>query len=88
MTLFEARDEIDKIDNEILHLLLKRLEISEFIGSIKKEANMSAVDKAREEEIFNNLKASSKDKYEHIEPIFTEILRVSKDIQKKKISQI
>lgn len=88
MTLFEARDEIDKIDNEILHLLLKRLEISEFIGSIKKEANMSAVDKAREEEIFNNLKVSSKDKYEHIEPIFTEILRVSKDIQKKKISQI
>lgn len=88
MTLFEARDEIDKIDNEILHLLLKRLEISEFIGSIKKKANMSAVDKAREEEIFNNLKVSSKDKYEHIEPIFTEILRVSKDIQKKKISQI
>lgn len=83
MTLNEARNEIDKIDDELLRLLLRRLELSKAIGTIKKEGNMPTFDQTREDEIFDRLNAASMEKYEYIEPIFKEILRTSKEIQNK-----
>ena len=83
MTLNEARNKIDKIDDELLRWLLRRLELSKAIGKIKKEGNMPTFDQAREDEIFDRLNAASMGKYEYIKPIFEEILRASKEIQNK-----
>lgn len=83
MTLNEARLEIDKIDDELICLLLKRLDLSRAIGKIKKEDRRPTIDRAREEEIFNKLKFSAQNDYEHIEPIFKEILRMSKSAQEQ-----
>ena len=83
MTLNEARHEIDKIDDELICLLLKRLDLSRAIGKIKKENRRPTIDRAREEEIFNKLKFSAQNDYEYIEPIFKEILRMSKSAQEQ-----
>ncbi len=87
MTLNEARSEIDKIDDELLRLLLRRLELSSIIGKIKKEGNMPTFDQAREDKIFDRLNAASMEKYEYIEPIFMKILGVSRKVQTKKTNQ-
>lgn len=81
MTLNEARHEIDKIDDELICLLLKRFDLSRAIGKIKKENCIPTIDRAREEEIFNKLKVSAQNDYEYIEPIFKEILTSSKKAQ-------
>ncbi len=82
MTLSDARKEIDKIDGELLSLLLRRLTLSRRVGEIKRQNNTSIEDKVREEEIFNRLKLTSCDEYKYIEPIFREILTSSKAVQK------
>ncbi len=83
MALNEARNEIDKIDDKLLRLLLRRLELSSIIGKIKKEGHMPTFDQAREDEIFDRLNAASMEKYEYIEPIFKGILKSSKIIQER-----
>jgi monofunctional chorismate mutase len=47
----ELRKEIDKIDDEIIDLLKRRLEIARKIGKIKKERHLPVLDKEREKEV-------------------------------------
>lgn len=55
MDLKELRNKINEIDNEILSLYLKRMNISKQIGQYKKEHNLPIYDSKREEELINNL---------------------------------
>ena len=51
--LAELRREIDKLDNELLSLLSKRMRISREIGQYKKEHNMPVLQAQRYDEILN-----------------------------------
>ena len=82
----ELRNSIDKIDDQIFDLILKRFDYVEKIGNIKKEMNMPVDDKAREEIIIERLseKLSTKIKYKEIKKIIVPIISISKDIQRRK----
>ena len=54
--LDELRQEIDKLDTEVLQSLKKRMEISEAIGTYKKENNITILQTRRYDEIMNNRK--------------------------------
>ena len=82
----ELRNSIDKVDDQIFELILKRFDYVEKIGNIKKEMNMPVDDKAREEIIIERLseKLSTKINYKEIKKIIDPIISISKDIQRRK----
>ena len=82
----ELRNSIDKVDDQIFDLILKRFDYVEKIGNIKKEMNIPVDDKAREEIIIKRLseKLSTKINYKEIKKIIDPIISISKDIQRRK----
>ena len=82
----ELRNSIDKVDDQIFELILKRFDYVEKIGNIKKEMNMPVDDKAREEIIIERIyeKLSTKINYKEIKKIIDPIISISKDIQRRK----
>lgn len=82
MNLEQIRVKVDEIDDEILSLILKRMECSRLIAKIKLDENMPIYDKMREHEIFENIRLKSADNYKYVLPIFLEILNSSKALQK------
>ena len=82
----ELRNSIDKVDDQIFDLILKRFDYVEKIGNIKKEMNMPVDDKEREEIIIERLseKLSTKINYKEIKKIIDPIISISKDIQRRK----
>ena len=82
----ELRNSIDKVDDQIFDLILKRFDYVEKIGNIKKEINIPVDDKAREEIIIERLseKLSTKINYKEIKKIIDPIISISKDIQRRK----
>lgn len=82
----ELRNSIDKVDDQIFDLILKRFDYVEKIGKIKREMNMPVDDKAREEIIIERLseKLSTKINYKEIKKIIGPIISISKDIQRRK----
>ena len=85
MILEKYRNKIDAIDDEIVKLLRKRLNISYKIGKYKTKKNMRIYDKKREIEIFNkiNQKAERNNLNERfINKIFKIIIRNSRERQR------
>ena len=82
----ELRNRIDKVDDQIFDLIIKRFDYVKKIGKVKKEMNMPVDDKAREEIIIERLseKLSSKINYKQIKKIISPIISISKDIQNRK----
>ena len=52
-SLAELRREIDKLDNQLMSLLSKRMRVSREIGQYKKEHNMPVLQAQRYDEILN-----------------------------------
>lgn len=81
------RLKIDKVDEEIIDLLIKRMEIVAEIDKYKKSKNIPIDDKKREDEKINsvrslaNLKSLNKDR---TADIFKEIINMSKEYQRNK----
>lgn len=83
MNLEQIRLRIDKIDDEILGLILKRIEYSKLVAKIKLKENASICDEKREIEILKRLQNLSNDNFRYISSIFSEILNSSKRIQEE-----
>jgi len=62
-TIPEMREEIDRIDEEIVKLLIRRMEISKQIGKSKEQVT----DKSREMQVILNALNTSEEK---IDPVF------------------
>ena len=82
------RNEIDKIDNEILSLLNKRMEIVKKVGELKNNTNAPIYRPEREKEIIERLTKLSKSQNgilgrDEIEAIFLEIFAVSRSLERK-----
>jgi monofunctional chorismate mutase len=77
--LREIRKQIDKIDEEILILLNKRMQLCEQVAKVKKKANLQIEDKKREEEILQ--------KVGEFRSVFEEIIKLCKDAQKRIINK-
>ena len=81
--LKELRKQINEIDDELLSLYLKRMNISKQIGQYKKEHNLPIYDSKREEELINNLlnKIDNNELKENYKKIIQLILIESKNQQ-------
>ena len=82
--ILELRNQIDQIDDEIISLLLKRMEVSRSVGELKAELHIPIEDKSREETIIQKLtdKAGEILTEEQLIRIFTAVFKSSKQIQK------
>jgi len=82
------RKEIDRIDNEILDLLSRRLKIVKNISTVKKKSDKQIFDQFREDEVKKNWfsKAELLDmESRNILRILDEVLKMSKETQLKMI---
>lgn len=80
------RDRIDKIDEEILHLLKERMEISKTIGRIKRGQGAPIRDPQRENEKYSILKEKAVElglNPEDVNEIFRKIVEMSIRIQQQ-----
>ena len=87
MDLTEYRKEIDKIDDEILTLFLKRMEVASKVADFKKENGLSTVQKGREREILQRVSEKSgalMEDYSRI--LFATLMDLSKSYQNKRNS--
>lgn len=87
MNLEQIRKQIDKLDDEILELLLQRIKYSKMIAEIKFNDKLPIFDAKREDEIFYRLKSNSDENYKYVVDIFFEILSASKHIQQDLINK-
>lgn len=87
MTLEEIRQEIDQIDDALVVLLEKRMNLVGQVVAFKKSNGKAVADPKREERIFAKV-ASKIENTNYQEPIlatFTDILKHSRAFQEKKI---
>ena len=76
------RENIDKIDEEIKDLLLKRLKNVKEIGKIKKKRGIDILDKSREDYIINRLTSNLDiEETKYISNIYINIFKESKNIE-------
>lgn len=80
--LSSLRDEVDIVDIKLLELLLKRFELVDKIGHVKKENKIPIFVPGREDEILENLTRKIDSKYStYIKDTFAHLLDVSKQYQ-------
>lgn len=83
--LEELRQKIDKIDDELVALMAKRFAVVKQIGDIKKQNNLSVLDKNRFLKVLENVKKKA-EKYniskDFIEKIYNEIHNYSCELEK------
>ena len=85
MTKLElCRNEIDLIDEEIIRLYEKRMEIVKEVINYKLDNNIEILDSSREEKMLNeNLAIISKEEYKkYYKDVLTGFLKASKEMQK------
>ena len=87
MDLDNIRQEIDKIDDQIVQLLEERMHLVEGVVAYKKASGKPSLDTKREEVIFEKAKSRvGNKKYEDtIVETFSDILKRSRDYQDKTI---
>ncbi|MCI9144949.1 MAG: bifunctional chorismate mutase/prephenate dehydratase [Eubacterium sp.] len=83
MDLLELRNEIDKIDSELIPLLLKRMSISEKVAQYKVERGIPVLNEEREQEILNNVAAKCGEQGETIKTVFSATMDASRALQHK-----
>ena len=82
MDLYKLRMEIDRVDTEILPLLLRRMDLVQRVGVLKGLNNIPARDLSRETEILEKVCDPSPPEYkEHVKEIYEKILEVSRKQQ-------
>lgn len=86
--LEELRDEIDKIDVNIIKLFEKRMDISQEIAEYKEKHGLSVYDKNRENQVIEKNLQNAPQKYrDYIREFMTYIMKMSKDIQNSEIGK-
>ena len=87
MDLDIIRQEIDKIDDQIVQLLEERMHLVEGVVAYKKSTGKQILDSKREEAIFEKVRNRVSDKkYEEtIVATFSNILKRSRDYQEQKL---
>ena len=88
MTLEEARQDIDKIDNGLRELFLKRMKVSEAIAEIKATSGDEIYKPDREKIVIDRLTADvDEDVKDEYTQFVKKIMEISRNYQFKKISE-
>ena len=78
MDLTEIRNQIDRVDGEILKLFLERMRLGEEVAVYKKDNALPVVNKAREREILARVQAEAGDMEPYAYQLFTTLMELSK----------
>jgi chorismate mutase len=85
-TLDDLRKEIDEIDQQILEILVKRVDVVKQIGELKNEHNMPVVDEERREKVLELITQRAKIFHlseDFVKKLFKEIHDHAVELQKK-----
>ena len=85
--LEELRKEIDEIDQQILEILVKRIDIVKQIGELKNIQNMPIIDEERREKLLESISQRAKVfnlSEEFVKKLFKEIHDHAVEIQHRK----
>ena len=87
--LLQLRDQLDDIDEQIVHLYEKRMDICREVAEYKIENGKQVLDKEREKSKLQTLKAmASNDFYRHgVEELFEQIISMSRKLQYQLLSK-
>lgn len=85
MDLKEIRDDIDKIDKQIIELFLKRMDTVLKVAEYKKENDIEVLNRKREEEIIErNLNSTERKEYiNEVEKFLKSLMEISRQTQRK-----
>jgi monofunctional chorismate mutase len=84
MSIDELRKEINGIDEHLLSLFERRLEIAGKIGRYKKENALPIKDVERERAVLRRMREKAKpETAEYVEPLFLSLMEMSRDYQAK-----
>ena len=84
MEIKDLRNQIDVIDDQLVELYLKRMEIVAEIAKVKKEEGGAINVSSREEEIVARVTSCAPDDLkDHVKTLFSTIFSTSKNYQKK-----
>ncbi len=82
--LSELRSEIDKIDDELVKLFVKRQETAAAIGKYKAENNITVTDAAREDKVISKAKERAGEEYaDDIAELYKTVLSLSRQKQRR-----
>lgn len=81
MGLEEIRTEIDKIDDEILNLFLRRMELAKDAMLAKKQSGKPIIDRSREREKIKNISEKSGKMSLYTRRLFKELMSLSRSYQ-------
>ncbi len=84
MEIEKLRNEIDEIDNELVEILQKRLDVAAKIAEYKRENGLAVLDRARERELLNKVSKKAGENYESEARIFfNSLMGISRAYQSK-----
>ena len=84
MSLDKLRNEIDRIDDELINLFKQRMEVVKQVSDFKKENNLPTLDKSREEAKLSQLtKNVPSELSAYIYPLYQTLFKVSRDYQQQ-----
>lgn len=82
MDLGQCRKEIDKLNDEILELFIKRMEISGEVAEYKKNNSLPILNRARERDILHDMTVKAGKKYEnYVKVLYSVLLDLSRSYQ-------
>lgn len=81
MDLLELREQIDEIDNQLIPLLLQRMNISKSVAEYKYKNGIPVLNAQREQEILDNVALRCADQGDAIKTVFSAIMDTSRAIQ-------
>ena len=83
MELSQLRDEIDKIDDELVPLLLKRMDISRQVAEYKVANGIPVLNEKREQEVLELVAKQCGEQGEMMKTVFSAIMDASRALQHK-----
>jgi len=84
MDIHELRNRIDEIDNELLQLFMRRMDISAEIAQYKKQYNMPIHDPAREQQVLHNLsKKATRERESSVTALYSLLFELSRAEQER-----
>ena len=88
MAIVNLRKEIDKVDAQIVDLLVRRFEVALKIAEEKKRIRKDVLDSSRESEVLAHIAEISPDALKNAnQEIFKEVMHQSRILQKEKMKK-